>query len=420
MHILYGDGIHDDTLAIQELIDSGKCEVSLPAPEKCYLISKPLELPSNFRLVLPRFAEIKLKDGSNCTMLQNKLVKDFKERPNGGCLWYYLNEYSPDFTIENVEVVGGIWNYNNKGQAPNPQAKNVYDIRFFGGYPFLFYNVRNLKISSLTIKDPINFAITMDKIEYFTVSDITFDFNDGNPDPGNMDGVHLCGNCRFGLIENIKGSTYDDLVALNADEGSQGEVSNIEVRGLYAENCHSAIRLLSANYPIKNIHISDVFGTYYQYSIGLTRYYHTDDKGIYENVSIENVFASKAKRYCVRFRVMENKDGSFDWADGEVWRVYGPEKFGGERYEEDGFAVIWIDSLERIKGLKIANLYRTEYNTPIETIRIKEDTEIEALILDNVIVENHTGKEMPFMVNNGEIKSLITRGIFQDGKEIKL
>ena len=29
-HILYGDGIHDDTAAIQELIDSSM-EVSLPA-----------------------------------------------------------------------------------------------------------------------------------------------------------------------------------------------------------------------------------------------------------------------------------------------------------------------------------------------------------------------------------------------------
>ena len=55
---LYGYGIHDDTLAIQERIDSGVCELVLPAPEVCYLISTPLELPSNFRLVLHRFAEV--------------------------------------------------------------------------------------------------------------------------------------------------------------------------------------------------------------------------------------------------------------------------------------------------------------------------------------------------------------------------
>ena len=65
-HILYGDGVHDDTAAIQELIDSGVCEVSLPAPKKHYLISKPLVIPSSFKLKLPRFAEIRLADGADC------------------------------------------------------------------------------------------------------------------------------------------------------------------------------------------------------------------------------------------------------------------------------------------------------------------------------------------------------------------
>lgn len=66
--------------AIRELIDSGSCEVSLPAPKVCYLISKPLELPSDFRFVLPRFAEIKLAKGSDCEMIRNKMVPDFSER----------------------------------------------------------------------------------------------------------------------------------------------------------------------------------------------------------------------------------------------------------------------------------------------------------------------------------------------------
>ena len=55
-HILYGDGIHDDYPAIQEMINSGVCEVTLPVPEKNYLISQTLVLPSNFKLILPRFA----------------------------------------------------------------------------------------------------------------------------------------------------------------------------------------------------------------------------------------------------------------------------------------------------------------------------------------------------------------------------
>ena len=39
-YILYGDGIHDDYPAIQEMIDSGVCEVSLPAPKQKYIITK--------------------------------------------------------------------------------------------------------------------------------------------------------------------------------------------------------------------------------------------------------------------------------------------------------------------------------------------------------------------------------------------
>ena len=47
MAILYGDGIHDDYEAIQELLDSGNCLVSLPMPTKNYLISKTLRVHSN-------------------------------------------------------------------------------------------------------------------------------------------------------------------------------------------------------------------------------------------------------------------------------------------------------------------------------------------------------------------------------------
>ena len=36
-YILYGDGINDDTDAIQELIDSGSCEVALPPPKSIIL-----------------------------------------------------------------------------------------------------------------------------------------------------------------------------------------------------------------------------------------------------------------------------------------------------------------------------------------------------------------------------------------------
>ncbi|WP_407424840.1 hypothetical protein, partial [Methanobrevibacter sp.] len=206
MYKLYGDGVHDDTNAIQELIDSGVCEVCLPVPEKSYLISKPLELPSNFRLVLPRFAEIKLADGSNCYMLKNKTVTNRAERVRK--IWDHVNEYDPDFECRNIEVCGGIWNFNNLNQLENPIFTKEYEKTGYAGFGFLFYNVKNLIIKSLTLKDPASFAVILDKVSYFTVEDIIFDYNYGNPKAFNMDGIHVNGNSHFGHIRNLKGTCY--------------------------------------------------------------------------------------------------------------------------------------------------------------------------------------------------------------------
>ena len=179
-YTLYGDGIHDDTNAIQEMIDSGTCEVTLPVPKKLYLISKPLVIPSNFKLKLPRYAEIKLADGANCFMLQNKakvkpahrlrdyLADDAKE------LWKFYDVLSPDKedTCHDFEIEGGIWNFNNLNQDPNPIYTRQYDERNYLGHVMFFYNVRNFRISNMTFKDPANYAVMIDTGSYFTIENI--------------------------------------------------------------------------------------------------------------------------------------------------------------------------------------------------------------------------------------------------------
>ena len=393
MFKLYGDGIHDDTNAIQEMIDSEVCEVCLPAPRKFYLISKPLELPSNFRLVLPRFAEIRLADSANCLMVKNKMVQDYADRLpedfNEACkhLWYYVNEYSPDVITENIEICGGIWNFNNMNQLPNPEQTKVLEPYGYTGEGMLFYGVRNLKLSSMTLKDPVHFGISFDRVSYFTVKDITFDYNLGNPCAINMDGLHFNGNCHFGYIRNLKGACYDDLVALNAHEGSRGPITNIEIDGLFAENCHSAVRLLTVADNIENIHISNVYGTYYQYCIGLTKYYPGETTGSFDGINIDHIYASKALR-----------DGIYPWPNAYV------------------YPLIFMQKDTRIKNLKITDLYRKEYNIPVETIHIGEKTMVDNLILDNIVAENHTGEEMPMLVNNGSVKRFVTNNIMNKGE----
>ena len=386
MYILYGDGIHDDTNAIQEMIDQA-VEVVLPAPKVHYLISRPLEVPSNFRLVLPRYAEIRLAKGSNCYMLKNKTVTDRQERTKEK-LFDFLNEYSPDAPCHNIEIVGGIWNFNNMEQNPNP-LRAGFTPAGYTGIGFLFYNVKNLRISSLTLKNPTNFAVTLDTVSYFTIDHIIFDFNLGNPCAINMDGIHLNGNCHFGVIKDLKGACYDDLVALNAHEGSKGPITNIQIDGLHAEVCHSAVRMLTVSDIVENIHISNVYGTYYQYCIGITKYYKGETTGYFDGITLDNIYASKASR-----------DGIYPWPKTYV------------------FPLIYMQEEIYAKNVKISEVHRKEYCIPVETIFVGENAVVEKMIVDHVVTENHTGETMPVIVKKGEVQELTVQNIRSNGDPV--
>lgn len=399
-YTLYGDGIHDDYPAIQEMIDSGLCEVSLPAPKKNYLITKPLIIPSNFKLKLPRFAEIKLADGANCFMLQSKTVSKPEKRlrdfltPLEKGLWYYIDELSPDCedVCSNFEIEGGIWNFNNKNQDPNPIQTGKYDERHFLGHIMFFYNARNFRLSNMTFKDPSNYAVMIEKASYFTVENITFDFNEGNPYSVNMDGIHLNANCHYAVIKNLKGACYDDLIALNAYEGAGGDITNIEIDGLFAENCHSAVRLLTVQQKIEHITISNVFGTYYQYCIGLTKFYPGETTGHFDAISLENIHSSKAKRLPIQeIHMKEEKNYHFPF--------------------------IWIQADTKVKSMSIDGVQRREYENPVATIQIDEKAEVDYLVINDVLSENNTEFEMPWFVNNGNVDKLVISNVFENGKK---
>ena len=395
--VLYGDGIHDDTNAIQEMIDSGSCEIMLPVPKAYYLISRPLTIPSNFRLRLPRFARIKLADGSNCFMLQNKTAYKPEGRlrefltPFEKKFWKYYDLLSPDEAdvCHDFEIEGGIWDFNNLNQDPNPICTGKLDERNYLGHCFFFYNVRNFRLTNMTLKDPANFAITIDMGSYFTVENINFDFNFGNPIASNMDGVHLNGNCHYGVIRNLKGACYDDLVALNAHEGSAGDITNIQIDGIFAENCHSAVRLLTVNHNVSHISISNVYGTYYQYCIGFTKFYPGETTGCFDAISLSNIHASKS----FRLPIQEAHMGV------------------GSDYH---FPLIWVQDGTVVKQISIEHLHRREFINPIETVRIDEGAIVNRMAVSDLTLENHTDRYCSKFCNLGRIGKLYSVGLREE------
>ena len=174
-------------------------------------------------------------------------------------------------------------------------------------------------------------------------------------------------------------------MALNAYEGSGGDITNIQIDGLFARGCHSAVRLLTVHHRVEHIHISNVFGTYYQYCIGLTKFYPGETTGYFDAIVLENIHAAKAKRLPIQEAHMRNKNRHYPF--------------------------LWVQKNVRVKHLDVSHLHRREENNPIETVCIDENAEVEVLNLQDLSLENRTDAPCALFVNNGKIKRLCAWGI---------
>jgi hypothetical protein len=379
--VVWGDGRRDDTAGIQALLDSEVPVVRLAPPAVAYLISKPLLIHSHQALVLDRFTRVKLAPKSDCLMVENA------DQENGNT---------------NIAVQGGIWDMDNMSQTPNPLAvppaallaQKTYLPGTYLGIGMRFDNVENLSLSGLTIKDPVTFSIQLARARQFTVDDVTFDFNMGNPIPGNMDGIHLDGGCRFGRITNLKGRTYDDLVALNADDGIDspcwGPIEDIVVDGIFAEGAHSAVRILSNHSWMRRISISRVFGTFYQYGIGITNIFPAEPSdGLFDQIALHDIFAAKSPRLPV-----------FQKDDHPV------------------FPIVWVERGSRIGTLSVSNLHRRETCTSVECIGVAKGASIQRLYASSCSYANEAGGSPAFLGNEGEIGSLVLDGIRTAGEPV--
>ncbi len=377
--ILYGNGINDDYPAIQQLLDSGISEINLPIPEKYYTISQTLKIHGGQTLKLGRFTLIRLMAGSNCAMVEDDDFHSFKE---------------------NVCIDGGIWDMNNAAQAPNPyhfadaNGETTHDkIRqmggvenltafppFYTGFCMRFCRIRGLTLKNMTIKNPVTYGVQMGYIENFTVSDIQFDYTVGAPKLWNMDGIHVEGHCKNGVIRNLKGACHDDTVAITADDGLYGPIENITVDGVFAEGAHSAVRLLSHGLPIKNIKISNIYGSYYTYCIGLTKYHGgEDERGFMKNILIENVAVCAS-------------EGTADVKGGN-------------------YPLLWVQKGLDVDGLSIQNMEREEKTYPTPLLKVDEGATVKRMRLSDIYQESHLDTEVPLLDVKGDVEFLTKENI---------
>ncbi len=372
---LFGDGINDDTLAIQEMLDSGVSEVFLPAPKKHYSISKTLKIHSNQTLRLAETTLIKLLPNSSCRMLTNA-----------------------EKGAHDITIIGGIWDYDNVNQAPNPIRANTeyfhtlthcngdpnhvvtHDLLGEMGVIITFSHVTRLRALNLTLKNPVTYSFQIAYVTHFTIENINFDQNFGNPTAENMDGIHVDGGCHYGSIKNVQGTCYDDIVALNADDGYDGPITNISIDGVYGTNSLRGVRLLSIKSLVENISISNVFGTFYQNCVGLTYFYPKNgNRGKMSHISIRNIYGKNAHR---RPEYQKGDDSFFR------------------------FAFVWVDGDIDIDQVTIDNLYRNEEISHVETLKVCKGAKIKTLSLSNILHQRTTDTPTTLFLNEGEIEKV--------------
>ena len=355
---------------LQALLDKGG-EVFFPSGE--YVISRTLKVKDNTRLRLAYDTYIRLADGANCVMIENEGLHERRRN-------------------RRIHISGGTWDGNNANQVRSEltgSLENEDDLCFWG-IGLRFVGVDDLVLEKLTVKDPESFSIQIADVNRFTVEHITFDHNLLRP---NMDGVHVNGPARFGYIHDIKGATNDDLIALNAGEDvlwlHEGlHITDVEVDGIYADCGYTGVRLLSSNGDLRNVSITNVFGTYRFYGVSFTHFnLHPGAPILLENISVSNIFASKPT-----------------WMpDAETTFFYPPSH---EYYAQIAPLIFFAKGITA-RNITVQNLRRTEESvTWAPSVKIEENTLVENLTLRDLSQRFTACDPVPMVVNLGETPNL--------------
>ena len=365
-----GDGFTDDYSAFQSALDSGAETVTVPIG--IYAISDTLRVSSDTTVIADKCAKIVMKGG--------------KRRRRGDFL--IINKDQKEGNSD-IRLIGGIWCGNN--QAPEMQKPDIFDMKGYSGAVICFIGVKGLEIRDLVISNSVTYNIRLSRIHGFHIENVDFVSDLFGV---NQDGVHLGGDVHHGVIRNIRalsyGQTNDDLIALNADDCvervenldlSRDAIEDITVENIYAENCHTILRLLSVTAPIRNVRIKNVFGGYRCNAINIdgARYCRTplfresdypDGVGKIENVTIEDFT-------CVP--ITQAPDG---------WEGTGPYEATAIVAETamksvtvSNFRICKPQGAESAKALIARNLVAQDITADGESYRLENKTDV--LILDD-------------------------------------
>ncbi len=298
-----GDGIFDCSYAIKEALAK---ETEIFFPTGVYVITETLRIPSNRHILLDTDAVIYAAD--HCFDREGTRAIITNEDTEGG--------------NENIIFEGGRVDGNN---VNNTRAHWVTGPS--SGLTFCFHRVKGLTLRNLNIHNSDAYNIRLTRVEDYRIEDILFT---STHLPPCQDGIHVNGHCYRGVIRNIRGEgkcTNDDLIALNADDQNlychnwgqeDGPIVDLLIENVHAEDCHTALRVLSIHSEIKNVTIRNLSAGVRCHGLNFdaARYCahpiftdeeHPDGVGVLKNVVLEDITLWKTNQRSSAFAVFETK-----------------------------------------------------------------------------------------------------------------
>jgi hypothetical protein len=300
------DGVTDCTVAIQTCLNQ-KGEIRLRGNGTA-LISAPLWIYSDTWLHLDPGFTIRLADHSCCPLLRTRWADQ-----------RYFSETFPTFVTDpafprflsaddkpadwklgppevNITVTGGTWDANG---ANNPRQDYRWGSFDYCGFLMQMVNVEGFILRDVRLFDPCTYFFEAAKLTRFCIENIHMDMRELR---ANQDGIHLEGECYNGVIQNIHGRTWDDMVALNGGDSFypkyprgvtappkgqgtnilwipflQGGIRHIIIRDIHVaegQTGYRAVRLLStAKYIIDEITIDGIYGRYAVNAVLISAHY---------------------------------------------------------------------------------------------------------------------------------------------------
>ena len=209
---------------IQDKLDSNT-NINIKSKNNAeYIIKNTIEIDSNDSIILDN--NTVLKNASLSNMIRKKASGD---------------------RLQDVKLSGGIYDYANQKAGGN----NLHAI--------FIHKCDDLLIEKLKVLNSSKYACLLADINRGTIKDITLNTS--------SDGIHFQPPLKNILVENIKGTSHDDLVAItigdyDAYNTSSGDVEDIVIRNVQPNNSMRALKLCGQRgYKFKNVLMEQVYGT---------------------------------------------------------------------------------------------------------------------------------------------------------------